>query len=320
MKIIKQIHNVLFNPREVYKSHKIRYFIDRQNYKGLADYLYYLSFNKKINWKNPEDLNQWINYIAFNTDTSIWSTLADKYRVRKYIEEKGFGDLLIPLLAKWDSPNDIVLDNLPSQFVMKLNNGSGDVVIVKDKNSTNVEELKNTFAKYLQKDFGKYSAEPHYLRIKPAVIAEQYLKPEGQIIKSTSLVDFKFWCFNGEVISCFVVSDRSKESYTCALYDVKNGWKDISEGNIIYSDYRKRMNCNLPRPKSLERMIEVASFLSKGFPQMRVDFYEVNNKLYFGEITMTSTCGRMNYYSDDYLTKMGGVVKDVYCQLYGFIV
>ena len=142
------------------KRHLLRILGTTQQY---ADYLYFLDFGKKINWDKPEDLKQWINWLAFNTDTTEWSRLSDKYAVRDYVKECGLTDTLVPLLAVWDSPDDIDFSILPDKFVLKMNNGSGDVRIIKDKGKADIKEIKSFFSDHFNRPFGIDSAEPHYL-------------------------------------------------------------------------------------------------------------------------------------------------------------
>lgn len=288
---------------------KIRWWKITNNYKNLADYFYSKTFGKKINWENPEDLNQWINWLAFNTDTHSWSLLADKYRVREYIEKKGFKDNLVPLLAVWDSPEKIDFSYLPDRFVIKANNGAGDVMIIKNKNMANIDEVKKYFHKLFQFPFGKDTAEPHYLSIKPLIIVEKFLNPKDQKFNSTSLIDYKFWCFNGKPDRCFVCSNRSKSHYNIDLYKADMSWERIADGNLIYNKTHSESPNPVPCPDGLTKMLEIASVLSFGFPQMRVDFYEVGGKVYVGELTMTGACGRTTSHTDKSLKYMGLLCK-----------
>ena len=284
---------------------KRTYYRKTGKYKQLAELLYENEFNRKINWEHPEDLNQWINWISFNSDTSQWPQLADKLAVREYVKEKGFGDILIPLLGKWENPEYISFDNLPDKFVLKANNGSGDVRVILDKNKEDLGEIRKYFQSILGTKFGKESAEPHYLKIKPYVIAEALLDKEKQSIPSTSLIDYKFWCFNGKPVCCFVVTDRSKESFTVDLYTADDNWGKIDKGNLVFDHHHKPSLQSLPKPQNLQKMILIASELSKGLPQSRIDLYEVDDKVYFGEITLTSMCGRMKYFTPSYLNVLG---------------
>ena len=110
--------------------------------KRICSYCYKQVLGEELNWENPQTLNEKINWLKFNSDTSSWSRLADKYLVRDYLKEKGLEHLLVPLYGKWDKPEDINFDSLPNQFVMKTNHGSGEIIIVKDKSKINEDEIR----------------------------------------------------------------------------------------------------------------------------------------------------------------------------------
>lgn len=228
--------------------------------------------------------------------------------MHNYLKVKRFNEYLVPILSKWDSADNINFDNLPNSFVLKCNNGCGDVLIVKDKSIADISEIKSYFKKQMSRDFGKASAEPHYLRIKPFIIAEKFLDPQCQPIPSSSLIDYKFWCFNGKVDRIFVCSNRTKQFYTVDLYNLQ--WHRITDGNIIFDKHHLRPNNLMPKPVNFEKMVSIASEISKGFPQMRIDFYEVDEKLYIGELTMTSQAGRMDYFTENCLLEMGKLCRD----------
>lgn len=223
-----------YTPKRIFEALKLHYYKKFGTPKQHAAYLYASTFGKKINWHAPEDLNQWINFLEFHTDTTEWSRLADKFAVREFVEQKGFKDTLIPLLNSWENPDEISFETLPNQFVLKLNNGSGDVRIIRDKDTADLFEIKQYFKKLINYRFGTYTAEPHYCRIKPRVIAEELLDISQQVVPSTSLIDYKFWCFNGVPDRCFICCDRTKEHFTIDLYTANDAWKRIDNGNLLF--------------------------------------------------------------------------------------
>ncbi|MDE6019546.1 MAG: hypothetical protein K2H01_00910, partial [Ruminococcus sp.] len=293
----------------VWRTLKFHYLKRFGSPKKYAEILYKIKFGKRINWKEPEDLNQWINWLSFYSDTSQWPLLADKYRVREFIMKKGFGDNLIPLLGVWEDPSDLSFDNLPEKFILKANNGSGDVLIVKDKTKENIEDIRAHFKGVLNAQFGKLTAEPHYLKIKPCIIAEEVLDLTQQEQESESLIDYKFWCFNGKPVCCFICSNRTPKNFTIDLYSADKDWRRIDEGNLIFDSHHLKAAIPMPRPEKLDEMLRMVSELSKGIPQARIDLYQVNNKIYFGEITLTSFAGRMEYFSKDFLKELGNYCK-----------
>ena len=137
-------------------------------------------------------------------------------------------------------------------------------------------------------------------------MAEELLDCSKQPIKSSSLIDYKVWCFNGCPYCVFVLLNRMKKNVEIALYDTD--WNPINE-KLKYSSHYRPTSQNIPRPKSLHRMLQYSSILSFDLPQSRIDFYEVDGKPYFGEITMTSAGGFMDYFTEDYLNELGDLVK-----------
>lgn len=260
----------------------------------------------EMNWDDPQDLNEKINWMKLYGDTSQWVRLADKYRMREYVSERGYGDMLVPLIGKWDRVEDVDWDTLPEQFVMKMNNGSGDICICTNKHTLDIDYWKQTFNKLFHTSFGLDMGELHYAKIKPCLIAEELLDNTKQAIESCSLIDYKIWCFDGEVASIWACYNRTHESVQVASYDtdwVKHPEHSISTSHYILSDQF------LPRPQSLNQMIAAAATLSKGLPQVRIDFYEIDNKPYIGEITLTSNAGYMDFYTREYMFELGKKVQ-----------
>jgi len=209
---------------------------------------------------------------------------------------------LIPLIGKWDSVDDIDWDALPQQFVMKCNNGSGDVVVCKDKHKLDVEETKVHFRKCLHEQLSVLSGEPHYAKIKPCIIAEELLDASTQPCHSTSMVDYKIWVFDGKPMFTMCIWNREKYHGNVALYDMD--WQFHPEWSVWTSHYMKPTE-QMPKPGCFDRLMEVAGKLGKGQPAARVDLYVVDDKVYFGEITMTSQGGYQDFYTQDFLDMMG---------------
>ena len=270
--------------------------------KKQIDFLFKKDLGRTMNWNNPYDINEKINWLKIYGDTTMWSQLADKYLVREYIKEKGFEDMLVPLYGVWDRADDIDWDSLPNQFVMKVNNGSGDVLICNDKSQLDIKAETRKFSKLLHKRFGLATAEPHYLKIKPCVIAEKLLDISNQPGGSCSLVDYKIWTFNGRPESVFICYNRSTHKLQTALYDLNfKRMKQYERNDVHYQGSQLELDA----PESFSCMLEAASVLSKGFPEVRVDFYDINGKPYFGEMTFTSQSGMMGYFTQEYLNLLG---------------
>lgn len=259
-------------------------------------HLYKENLGKVTDFSKPKDINEIIQWLSFYTDTSLWTMLADKYAVRKYAAERAGEEILVPLLGKWDKAGDIDFDSLPDKFVIKPNNGCYDTIIVKDKKKANFDEIRQRLDYSLKKRFGFEKAEPHYLRIKPFIIAEQLLETNEE----GGLKDYKIWCINGKPHSILLCTNRDASGHSDLMqYDLL--WNRHPEW--ISSSFRNESVC--AKPENLEDMLNFASKLSANIPQVRVDFYNINGKIYFGEMTFTSNFGMMPYFTQDFLNEMG---------------
>ena len=256
------------------------------------------------NLKQPKDLNEKILYLKLFTDTSMWSELADKYKVRDYVASCGLQDYLINLIGVWYSVDDIDFIGLPNSFIFKANNGCGknSNLIVKDKSTLDIKSTKKILKRWLDdRHVGSLGAEPQYKGIKPCIIAEELLPSEsGQ----KSPIDYKLWCFNGKTQYIRTYSDRDKNGADAMTYDIH--WTPMPEVCISNSRYKK--DTILPKPVNLEEMIRVAETLAKPFPCVRVDLYNINGKIYFGEMTFTSNGGMMNNLTPEFLLKCGNMI------------
>lgn len=274
--------------------------------KNKTSKAFYNRFNRVLNWQHPVDLNEKIQWLKYNSDISLWTKCSDKYKVREYVNDCGLNNILIPLYGVWDDPKDINFDNLPSSFVLKTNNSSGTNIIVKDKSTIDEEEIRQLLNQWLKERKWKVSLELQYFKIKPKIIAEEYLSSAGQDIPSFSLVDYKVWCFNGEPYSIWTCYDRDKHSTYVALYDLD--WNYRPE-HSVFTDHYRRGKLKIPKPKVFDEMMSASRKLSNGIPQVRLDFYVVHDKLYFGEMTFTSLGGSMDFFTRNYLIEMGRKVK-----------
>ena len=258
---------------------------------------------RKINLSNPKDLNEKINYLKFHADLGEWARLTDKYTVREYIKERGLGNILVPLYGNYGSGEELIDDwnNLPDSFVIKSNHGCGTVKLVHDKQSENLSKIKKETDGWLKMKFGVGTNEPHYTLIKPCIIVEQLLEDYSMQPFSKSMIDYKVWCFEGKPYSILVVANRDYQNglYQLDTYDIH--WNRIDRA-LTSVHGRPPL---LPKPKNFEVMLEYASVLSKGHKQVRVDLYNIDGKICFGEMTFTSQGGYMNYFTKDFLLEMG---------------
>lgn len=265
--------------------------------------LHYWRCNRRwIDWKHPKSIDEKIQWMKFYGDTSQWSRLADKYAVREYVREKGLEHILVPLLGKWDKAEDIDWATLPNQFVMKANHGSGDVMVCTDRSQVDTHQWTQYFSEILKHKFGEDLGEPHYNKIPPCIIAEQYLDSTKQQIASCSPIDYKIWCFDGRPAYIWACHNRTKHSCEVGLYDLD--WNFLPQYSVSQEHYQLTPH-PIPAPEHLKEMLEYASILTQGFPVVRMDMYEIDGHVYFGEMTFTPASGTNTFYTNEFLKILG---------------
>lgn len=268
--------------------------IQEEEYGAELRRLYFEKTGNELSLENPQRYTEKIQWRKLYDKQPIYSVLSDKYAVRQWVARKIGEEYLIPLLGVWDKPEDIDFEKLPNAFVLKTNNGSSTNIIVRDKSNLNCELARERLRGWLAyPTWFANGFEMHYRDIPPKIIAEKYMMP---VDGSADLTDYKFVCFDGKPFMCLVVGTRSTDE-TLDYFDME--WKHI--------DLCRRGMHNAakvtPKPERFEEMIRLASILSEGFAQVRVDFYELNGSVYFGETTFTSGSGMFNFVPDsfDYL-------------------
>lgn len=294
--LIEIIRNKFY--AELFRSNYFRK-LQEKNLKKAFSLKYRASHKESLNWENPQTLDAKIMWLEALSDTSVWSDLADKYKVRDYITQKGYEEILPKCYGVWDRVEDIDFNILPKKFVIKCTHDCGSAIIIKDKAAENWENIANYLKTKLIPIGGGIVVEPHYKKIKPRIIVEELLEDQATQGLSSSLVDYKVWCFNGKPYIVLLCYDRKKKenghsSVTVDLY-TKDTWQHrrdlLTDKSAKYKD--------IPRPKCLEKMLDIAKDLSDGFPQVRVDFYIINNKPYFGELTFTSAAASHYYFTEE---------------------
>lgn len=267
----------------------------KKNPIKLATNQYKTIFGIDPDLKNPKNLIEKIIWLQFNSDTSLWTLCADKYRVRDYIQKKGLGNILCELYGVWENANDINFDMLPEKFVLKTNNSCGQVIIVKDKSQIDIASTRWKLNKWMENGYGYDNAQMHYTRIKPCIIAEEFLEvPAGK-----SLNDYKIWSFKGKAECVLVCSDRIiGQGYALTMYDTQ--WNNISD-RALNKKSAHFSGENIDKPQNFELMLEIARELSSDFPEVRVDLYNIEGRIVFGELTFTTGYGSYNKSFYEYL-------------------
>lgn len=257
-------------------------------------FIYRMSTGKKLNLSNPVTFNEKVQWLKLNDHNPLYVQLVDKYAVREYIAKKIGNQFLIPLIGKWSKVEDIDFDKLPNEFVLKCNHDSGGIVICKDKKTLDINSAKKKLEDHLKRNHYYMSREWAYKNVIPCIICEKYMVDN----KTQDLRDYKFFCFNGE--PKFIQVDFNRfAGHKRNLYTLD--WKLIDITIKCPND----PNANIEKPANLNEMIEVAKELSKGLPEVRIDLYSVNDKTYFGELTLYHGGGIEKFSSDEFAQEMG---------------
>lgn len=279
---MKKISRLLGKVHKIYNVLAMRGFFNKVPDEEYLKKRYRAHFNRSLNLQNPKTFNEKLQWLKLYDRKSEYTVMVDKYRVREYISEKIGKQYLIPLLGVWDSPDEIDFDSLPNKFALKCNHNSGlGMCICTDKSSLNIEQVKEELNKGLKQDYYLTGREWIYKDVPRKIIAEQFLKSDAG-----GLTDYKIHCFNGVPKFILVCRDRFAESgLTEDFYTI--GWEhmDVKRPEIP--------NATEPieKPKELEKMLMLAEKLSKDIPFIRIDFYFVEGKIYFSELTFFPASG-----------------------------
>ena len=225
-------------------------------------------FNEKLNW------------LKLNDHNPLYTTLVDKYAVKKWVADKIGEQYIIPTLAVWEKAEDIDFDALPDQFVLKVNHDSGGLVICKDKSKLDRQAAIAKLSRALKNNGYWYGREWPYKNVKPCIIAEAFMS-DGQ---HADLTDYKFFCFNGIPLYCQVISDRSTGE-KIDFFDMEWNFQKFTGLHRPHYPHYPHYPYKIEKPICFENMKQVCGILAKDIPFVRVDFYEVQGKMYFGEMT-----------------------------------
>jgi len=261
---------------------------------------YKYKMGKKLNLKNPQTFNEKLQWLKLYDRNPLYTKLVDKYEVKQYIAEVLGEEYIIPTLGIYDSFEEIDFSKLPQKFVLKCTHDSGGLIICKDKNSLNMEDAKKKLNKSLKNNFYYYHREWPYKNVKPRIIAEEYMEDEN----SKDLIDYKFYCFNGEpkIVS---VGQGAKGNHIKRISFLNMNFERAS---FKRSDY-EGFEIIPPKPLNYDKMIEISRILSKNHDFLRVDLYEINDRIYFGELTFSPCSGYLPFEPKEYDKILGDWIK-----------
>lgn len=288
------------NPWRIGKSLAQRGLLKFLPDKAYLSIQYRANLGKKINWKNPKTFNEKLQWLKIYDRNPIYSTMVDKYEAKQYAADRIGSQYIVPLLAgPWDSFDEIDFDALPEQFVLKTTHDCGGVWICKDKKTRDKQAAKAFIEKHLKRDYYTTGREWPYKNVKPRIFAETFLAGlEGD------LRDYKFFCFDGVPKLMFIASERQSKDQ-----ETKFDFFDMDFNHLPIINGHPNSSNPVLRPENFERMKELASVLSQGVPQLRVDFYECEGKLYLGELTFSHWGGFVPFEPEEWDEKIGSWIK-----------
>lgn len=276
MHLIKGIRTFLFD-----KEKRTIFLAQHGFYKTMSDRDFLCMqfknvFGYDLNLENPQTYNEKLQWLKLNDRNPQYVQLVDKYQVKKIVTNIIGEQYIIPTLGVWDSFDEIDFSKLPNQFVLKCTHDSGGLVICTDKSKLNMAAAKKKIDKCLKNDYYMQNREWPYKDVPRRIIAEAYMVDES----GYELKDYKFFCFDGKVKAMFIASDRESSTE-----ETKFDFFDAEFRKLPFTNGHPNSTKQYEKPRTFEEMKSLAEKISAGLPQARIDFYDVNGKVYFGEIT-----------------------------------
>lgn len=266
-------------------------------------YLFFRFKNRVGYWphlNHPRTFNEKLQWLKLNDRHAEYTQMVDKIDAKKYVASIIGDKYIIPTLGVWNSVDEIEWDKLPNQFVIKVSSDSGGIVVCKDKQTLDIEKAKEKLTNGWGKNYYVHNKEYPYRDLTPRIIAEEYKEDES----GYELRDYKIFCFNGEPKILFVASDRQK-----AGEDTKFDFFDLNWNHLPFTNGHPNSKEHIAKPKNFEEMLEIAKKLSVGIPQVRIDLYNCNGQIYFGEITFFHWSGMTAFDPVEWDFKLGKMIK-----------
>ncbi len=287
-----EIKKIINNPSRIIYGLERRGLMDWLGDESYLKLIYRLTFRRKLNLHKAEAYTEKLAWYKLHWRYDLAKICTDKLMVRDYVREKIGQKYLIECYGSWDSFDDIDFAALPDAFVLKATNGTGDVVICRNKAELDIDKARAVINKYSKRQIATKTREWAYYGLPHKILAERYIAgQDGRAIK-----DYKFLCFHGEPRIVLVCSERDIE--------VKFDFFDLNWNHIPVSTEADN-NPDIERPEHLDEMIEVSRRLSGDFPHVRVDLYDEGGRVYFGELTFYHAGGTRRFIPDDWDFKIG---------------
>ena len=268
--------------------------------KQYLQIFFLLKMGRLLNLKDPKGYNEKIQWLKLYNRKVEYTTMVDKYAVKDYVSKIIGKEYVIPTLGVWDKPEDIDFEKLPNKFVLKTTHGGGNtgVIVCKDKSKLDKENAILRLNKSMKQDLFKSLREWPYKNVRKRILAEAYMEDA----KTKELRDYKFFAFDGEVKALFIATDRGSG-------DVKFDYFDADFNHLDLVQQHPMSGVDIPKPTCFDEMKQIAGKLSEGIPHVRVDLYEVNGRVYFGEYTFSHHGGCVPFHPKKWDYEFGSWIK-----------
>ena len=257
---------------------------------------FYKNFGKFVDFDNPQTYNEKLQWLKLYNRDPFYNLIVDKYLVKQYVEDKIGKQYIIPLLGVWNHFDDIDFSKLPEQFVLKTNHDCGGVIVCKDKSKFDYKNAKDKLEQHLKNNYYWEHREWPYKDVKPVIFAEKYMVDES----GYELKDYKWFCFNGEPKLLFIAQDRDNPNE-----ETKFDFFDMDFNLLPFTNGHPNSGVKRKKPAGFDKMRDLAAELSKGIPHVRVDFYDINGEIYFGELTLFHWSGFVKFEPEEWDYKLG---------------
>lgn len=295
--MLKKIKRYLQNPYFALGNDMIRRCPHLMSDKFYLSVLWKMVMGYEIDWRHPKTFNEKLQWLKLHDHNPLYTTLVDKYRVKQWVADRIGDKYIIPTLEVFNSVDDVDLERLPDQFVLKCNHDSGSVFICKDKSKFNLEAVQDRIKLAFDTNFYWEGREWPYKNVRKCLFAEKYLEEERGAGSFGGLRDYKFFCFDGIPRIMYIANDRA-ESPTTDFFDM-----DFNHLPVLMKDPPSSLPIKMP--DCFTEMKELAVILSKGLPHVRVDFYEHHKRVLFGEMTFYHNSGFSLVRPNQWNLKMG---------------
>lgn len=296
-----KLKEILSNPALLFISLGHRECLNWISDETYLKIIYRIKRGERLNLENPQTFQEKLQWIKLYDRKPEYTQMVDKYEAKKYVADIIGEEHIIPTLGVWDRFDDIDFDSLPNQFVLKCTHDSGGLIICKDKSKLDIDKARKKVNRCLNHSFYWGMREWPYKDVKPRIIAEKYMSDEKNSVNG-DLNDYKFYCFNGEVKYCEVITGRNTKKQI-DFFDLEWNHMPFTFAGRDFADNQ------VQKPTCLSEMIEIVGKLCKDKPYSRIDLYVVDGKAYFGEITFFPASGFKGFSPTEWNQKLGDMIK-----------